>query len=78
MITPIEENRVVVIAKKHPEWHCRRIAYQLEKNAKVFIGKTKVAKIMKLRGLNHEFLKEKTKPVIQSEDMLLIEPWKKN
>lgn len=77
-ITPIEENRVVAIAKKHPEWHCRRIAYHLEKTAKVFIGKTKVAEIMKFHGLNHEFIKEKSKPIIQPEDMLLHEPWKKN
>lgn len=77
-ITPLEEKRVVALAKKYPEWHCRRIAYHLEKTAKVFIGKTKVAEIMKNHGLNHPFVREKTKPVIPPEDMLLHEPWKKN
>lgn len=77
-ITPLEEKRVVALAKKYPEWHCRRIAYHLEKTAKVFIGKTKVAEIMKDHGLNHPFIQDKPKPVIPPEDMLLHEPWKKN
>ncbi len=77
-ITPIEEARVVALAKKHPEWHCRRIAYHLEKKAKVFIGKTKVAEIMKDHGLSHPF--EKKAPTTQKvpDDMLLHEPWRKN
>jgi transposase InsO family protein len=77
-ITPLEEKRVVACCKKHPEWHCRRIAYHLEKKAKVFIGKTKVAEIMKKHGLSHPFVREKPKPVIPPEDMLLHEPWRKN
>lgn len=77
-ITPLEEKRVVALAKKYPEWHCRRIAYHLEKTSKVFIGKTKVAEIMKDHGLSHPFIREKPKPVIPPEDMLLHEPWKKN
>ncbi len=77
-ITPLEENRVVALAKKHPSWHCRRIAYHLERKSKVFIGKTKVAEIMKTHGLNHPF--EQKVPVSQQipADMLLHEPWRKN
>lgn len=77
-IRPLEEKRVVALAKKHPEWHCRRIAYHLEKTAKVFIGKTKVAEIMKAHGLNHPFERKVLKPVTLPADMLLHEPWRKN
>lgn len=77
-ITPLEEKRVVALAKKRPDWHCRRIAYHLEKTAKAFVGKTKVAEIMKSHGLNHPFVQEKPKPVIPPADMLLHEPWQKN
>lgn len=77
-ITPKEEKKVVALAKKKPDWHCRRIAYHLERKSKVFIGKTKVAEIMKAHGLNHPF--EQKIPVQQKlpEDMLLYEPWRKN
>lgn len=57
-ITPLEEKRVLRVVKKNPGWHCRRIAYHLEKKAQVFIGKTKVAEIMKSHGLNHPFIRE--------------------
>lgn len=77
-ITPLEEKRVVNLAKKYPNWHCRRIAYHLEKKAKVFIGKTKVAEIMKAHGLNHPFEKKILITQRVPEDMLLHEPWKKN
>ena len=77
-IRPLEEKRVVALAKKNPDWHCRRIAYCLEKSAKVFIGKTKVAEIMKAHGLNHPFERKVLKPVIVPADMLLHEPWRKN
>lgn len=77
-ITPLEEKRVVALAKKHPDWRCRRIAYHLEKTAKVFIGKTKVAEIMKAHGLNHPFEKKWTKKQMEPGDMLLHEPWRKN
>jgi transposase InsO family protein len=77
-VTPLEEKRVVTCAKKNPSWHCRRIAYQLEKTAKVFIGKTKVAEIMKAHGLNHPFERKPNRPVIEPQDMLLHEPWRKN
>jgi putative transposase len=77
-ITPLEESKVLSVAKKKPDWHCRRIAYHLEKKSKVFIGKTKVAEIMKAHGLNHPF--EKKIPVTQliPADMLLHEPWRRN
>jgi putative transposase len=77
-ITPLEEKRVVALAKKNPDWHCRRIAYQLEKTAKVFIGKTKVAEIMKAHGLNHPFEKKWPNKQIEPGDMLLHEPWRRN
>lgn len=77
-ITPKEEKAVVRLAKKNPDWHCRRIAYHLEKNAKAFIGKTKVAEIMKVHGLNHPFEQKPAKIIIPPEDMLLHEPWRSN
>lgn len=77
-ITPLEEKRVVALATKHPDWHCRRIAYHLEQKSKVFIGKTKVAEIMKTHGLNHPFEQNPAKFVQEPEDMLLHEPWRKN
>jgi putative transposase len=77
-ITPLEEKRVVAWVKKNPDWHCRRIAYSLEKKATVFIGKTKVAEIMKKHGLNHPFERKPPRPVIEAEDMLLHEPWREN
>ena len=77
-IRPLEEKRVVALVKKHPDWHCRRVAYHLEKTAKVFIGKTKVAEIMKAHGLNHPFERKPYRPAIEPADMLLHEPWQKN
>lgn len=77
-ITPLEEKRVVALVKKFPAWHCRRVAYHLEKTSKVFIGKTKVAEIMKAHGLNHPFERRPCRSVIEPADMLLHEPWKKN
>jgi len=77
-ITPLEEKKVVALAKKYPDWHCRRIAYHLEKTAKVFIGKTKVAEIMKSHGLNHAFERKWAKPQIVPADMLLHEPCRRN
>ncbi|MFN7453038.1 MAG: hypothetical protein ACK5RO_00110 [Pseudobdellovibrionaceae bacterium] len=77
-ITPLEEKRVVALAKKHPEWHCRRIAYHLEQKSKVFIGKTKVAEIMKAHELNHPFERNPAKFVKELEDMLVHEPCRRN
>jgi hypothetical protein len=50
--------------EKNPEWHCRKIAYQLEKKATVFVGKTKVAEIMKKHGLNHLFEQNIRPPMV--------------
>lgn len=77
-ITPLEEKKVVALAKKHPEWHCRRIAYHLEQKSKVFIGKTKVAAIMKAHELNHPFERNPAKFIKEPDDMLLHEPCRKN
>ena len=77
-ITPNEERAVVRVAKKNPDWRCRRIAYHLEKNAKAYIGKTKVAEILKAHGLNHPFEQKPAKPVVMPQDMLLHEPWRSN
>ena len=77
-ITPSEERAVVRAAKKNPDWRCRRIAYHLEKNAKAFIGKTKVAEIMKAHGLSHPFEQKPAKPIVMPQDMLLHEPWRSN
>lgn len=77
-VTPLKEKRVVAMAKKNPEWHCRKIAYQLEKKATVFVGKTKVAEIMKKHGLNHLFEQNIRPPMVLPADMLLHEPWRKN
>lgn len=77
-VTPKEEVAVVRLAKKKPDWACRRIAYHLERKGKAFIGKTKVAEIMKEHGLNHPFEKRPPKEVTPPADMLLYEPWKKN
>lgn len=77
-IRPVEEKRVLALVRKNPEWHCRRVAYTLEKSAKVFIGKTKVAEIMKAHGLNHPFERKPFRLQITPADMLLHEPWTKN
>lgn len=77
-ITPLEEKRVLALAKKHPAWRCRRLAYHLERTAKVFIGKTKVAEILKAHGLQHPFERNVVRPVLEPADMLLHEPWRKN
>lgn len=77
-IRPKEARAVLNLAKKFPDWHCRRIAYTLEKKAVAFIGKTKVAEIMKAHGLNHPFERKSATPVLPPAAMLLFEPWRKN
>lgn len=77
-ITPLEEKRVLTLAKKFPQLRCRRIAYELERKSLVFIGKTKVAEIMKNHGLNREFVRGAKKPLDVPGEMLLHEPWRKN
>src|SRR5690606_35659131 len=74
-ITPLEEKRIVTMAKKNPEWHCRKIAYQLEKKSLAFVGKTKVAEVMKKHGINHPFERKMRPPMVLPGDMLLHEPW---
>jgi putative transposase len=77
-ILPLEEKRVVALAKENPDWHCRRIAYHLEQKGTASIGKTKVAEIMKAHGLNHPFEWDPAKLHREPEDMLRHEPWRKN
>ena len=77
-LTPLEENRIVRMAKKNPDWRCRKIAYQLEKKSLAFVGKTKVAEVLKAHGLNHPFEKNMKPPMVLPEGMLLHEPWRKN
>lgn len=77
-ITLLEEKRIISMAKKNPEWRCRKIAYQLEKKALAFVGKTKVAEIMKKHGLNHPFEQKMRPSMVLPGDMLLHEPWRKN
>lgn len=77
-LTPVEEQRIVAYAKKHPEQRCRRIAYSLERQAKAFVGKSKVAEVLKSHGLNHEFERRPPKPYIPPGDMMLHEPRAKN
>lgn len=78
-ITPLEEKRVLTLVRKFPQLRCRRVAYQLERKSLVFIGKTKVAEIMKKHGLNHVFVRGgvRSPPDVPGE-MLLHEPWRKN
>lgn len=77
-ITTVEEKAVVELAKKRPDYRCRRIAYELEQKQGIFIGKTRVAEVMKAHGLNHEFVRipKKQFPPIAQE--LSFEPYKVN
>lgn len=77
-ITPLEESRVLRLARKFPQLRCRRIAYELERKSLVFIGKTKVAEILKKHGLNHAFIPDEKKAADIPGELLLHEPWKKN
>ena len=77
-IKPIEEKRVIDFARKNSHFRCRRIAYELERQAKVFIGKTKVSEILKENGLGHTFERKKARAKDVPSDMLLHEPWAKN
>jgi putative transposase len=77
-ITPLEEKRIVALAKKFPALKCRRIAYTLERKSLAFVGKTKVAEILLKHGLNHEFVHGKKKDLIPPAELLLHEPWAPN
>ena len=76
-IRPLEEKRIVALAKRYPHFRCRRIAYELERRAKAFVGKTKVAEVLKKHGLNHEFVRGDRRKDDPS-DMLMHEPRAKN
>ena len=77
-ITPLEENRIVRLARSFPQLRCRRIAYELERKGLAYVGKTRVAEIMKNHGLNHAFERRPKKPLDVPGEMLLHEPWRKN
>jgi transposase InsO family protein len=77
-ITPTEERRVVTLAKKFPNLHCRRLAYTLERKSIAFVGKTKVSEILLKHGLNHQFIRGEKKDLIPPAELLLHEPWTKN
>jgi putative transposase len=77
-LQPKEIRRVVAAARKEPQHRCRRIAYELERTGKAYVGKTKVAEIMKEHGLNHAFERRRVIPTRQPEDMLAHEPRAKN
>lgn len=78
-ILPEEESVVVDHAKANPQASCRRIAYDLEREKRVFIGKTRVAEILKNHGLNRPKLHYgHKKEVIPPGDYLLHEPWRAN
>lgn len=76
-LQPKEERAVIKIAKDNPQWRCRRLAYELERSGRAYVGKTKVAEIMLKNGLNHAF---ERKPQILREpaDTLAYEPRAKN
>lgn len=76
-LRPVEIKRVIDYARKNPEQRCRRIAYALEKKG-VWVGKSKVAEILKENGLNHAWDPSLRKPDIVPEDMLRHEPRAKN
>lgn len=77
-ITPLEEKRVLTLARRFPQLRCRRIAYELERKGLAFVGKTKVAEILKAHGLNHEFVRGAKQTNEDPKDMLSHEPWRKN
>lgn len=74
----LEEKRIVRLAKRFPQLRCRRIAYELERKAIAFVGKSTVAAILKKHGLNHEFVRGAKKEVLPPADILLHEPWAPN
>lgn len=58
--------------------HCRRLAYELERRGKAYVGKTKAAEIMKQHGLNHAFERSHRPPMREPADTLAYEPRAKN
>lgn len=76
-LQPKEERAVIKIAQDNPQWRCRRLAYELERSGKAYVGKTKVAEIMLRNGLNHSF-QRKPNFVREPADTLAYEPRSKN
>lgn len=77
-LTPEEEKIVVDFARARPHLHPRRIAYELERQGWVYVGKSKVAELMKAHGLNHAFDPGKRRIEIPAGDMMKWEPWRPN
>ena len=77
-ITAAEEKAIVDLAKKRPDYRCRRIAYELEQKQRIFVGKTTVSEVMKKHGLNHEFVRLPKKQVPPIAQQLYFEPYRKN
>ncbi len=77
-IKPLEEKRIIALAKNNPSFRCRRIAYNLEQKSTVFVGKSTVAILLKKHGINHLFERKKPHPQVIPGDELLHEPWAKN
>ncbi len=70
---------MIVHAKNNPQASCRRIAYDLEREGLVSIGKTKVAEVLKENGLSRPKLTYgRKREVLPPEGMLKHEPWKPN
>ena len=69
---------MVALAKKHRYYMCHKLAYELEREAKVFIGKAKVAEILLKHGLREEFGLRPPQEKDIPADMLLHEPYRKN
>jgi putative transposase len=76
-LRPKEERAVIKIAKDNPQWRCRRLAYELERSGRAYVGKTKVAEIMLKHGLNHAF-ERKPQLLREPADTLAYEPRAKN
>lgn len=76
-LRPTEVKKVIAYAKKNPEQRCRKIAYSLERKG-TWIGKTKVAEILKENGLNHSWEPKRNRPDIVPADYLSHEPRAKN
>jgi transposase InsO family protein len=77
-IRPEEREKIIRIAKKNTDLGCRQLAFQLEKKRRVFIGKTKVAEVLKEEGLNRAQGSKRVDLRAAPGDMLKFEPWTKN
>ena len=78
-VLPEEVLKVTAHARDNPQASCRRVAYDLERDGALFIGKTKVAEIMKGHGLNRPKLTFGfKKTVLPPADLLQHEPWRIN